>query len=82
MKINTSKIIVGIVGGHSNNTNKQALSLAEKTGECLAKLGVTIACGGEDGIMEVVCKGAKRFNGTTIGITKGNKKDEANTILL
>ncbi|PJA94663.1 hypothetical protein CO131_00045 [Candidatus Kaiserbacteria bacterium CG_4_9_14_3_um_filter_50_16] len=78
MEINSHKPIVGIIGGHSHNTNQQALSLAEKTGEQLAKLGITIACGGEDGIMEAICKGAKHCNGTTIAITKSNKKGDAN----
>lgn len=60
METNFHKTIVGIIGGHAHNTNQQALSLAEKTGERLAKLGITIACGGEDGIMEAICRGAKQ----------------------
>ena len=78
MEKNFHKVIIGIIGGHSNNTNQQALTLAEKTGEQLAKLGITIACGGENGIMEAVCRGAKRYNGTTIAITKSNKKEDTN----
>ena len=78
MEPNYHKPMIGIIGGHSSNTNPQALSLAEKTGEQLAKLGITVVCGGEDGIMEAVCKGAKRHNGTTIAITKSNKKEDAN----
>lgn len=78
MEIDSHKTIVGVIGGHSHNTNQQALSLAEKTGEQLAKLGIAVACGGEDGIMEAVCKGAKCHNGTTIAITKSNKKGDAN----
>ena len=78
MEINHHKLIIGIIGGHSENTNPKALSLAEKTGGQLAKLGITIACGGENGIMEAVCKGAKYQNGTTIAITKSNKKEDAN----
>lgn len=78
METNSHKTVIGIIGGHSHNTNPQALSIAEKTGEKLAMLGITIACGGEDGIMEAVCKGAKRYNGTTIAITKSNKKEDAN----
>ncbi|KKU59360.1 MAG: hypothetical protein UX81_C0010G0023 [Parcubacteria group bacterium GW2011_GWA2_47_12] len=73
-----SKPIVGIIGGHLNNTNQDAINLAEKTGESLADFGFTIACGGEDGIMESVCMGAKKRGGTTIAITKSNKKGFAN----
>ena len=78
METNSHKPIVGIIGGHAHNTNPQAPLLAEKTGEQLAKLGIAIACGGEDGIMEAICKGAKYYNGTTIAITKSNKKGDAN----
>lgn len=76
--IRNSKLIIGIIGGHLENTNIKALLLAEKTGEQLAKRGITVACGGENGIMESVCKGAKRCNGTTIAITKSNKKEDTN----
>lgn len=52
--------------------------IAEKTGEKLAQLGIAIACGGEDGIMESICMGAKKHGGTTIAITKSNQKGFAN----
>ena len=76
-----SKPIVGIIGGHAHNTNAQALIIAEKAGEKLAQLGVAIACGGEDGIMKNVCMGAKQHGGTTIAITKSNKKGFANKFI-
>ncbi|MFH1946556.1 MAG: hypothetical protein ABIJ23_00135, partial [Candidatus Magasanikbacteria bacterium] len=78
MKKQKYKMIIGIIGGHFHNTNKQALSIAEKTGEILAKRNLAVACGGEDGIMEAVCKGCKKAGGTTIAIMKGNKKSLAN----
>jgi uncharacterized protein (TIGR00725 family) len=79
--IHKSKPIIGIIGGHAHNTNAQALKIAEKTGEKLAQLGVAIACGGEDGIMKSVCRGAKQYNGVTIAITKSNKKGFANKFI-
>lgn len=78
MSIYFGKPIVGIIGGHAHNTNSKALILAEKTGQKLANLGLTVACGGEDGIMEYVCKGAKEQGGITMAITKSNKKEDAN----
>lgn len=78
MKEQRHKIIIGIIGGHSYNTTKQALFIAEKAGEFLARRDLTVACGGEDGIMEAVCKGCKKAGGTTIGIIKSNKKSLAN----
>ncbi len=76
-----SKPIIGVIGGHAHNTNTQAIKIAEKTGEKLAQLGVAVACGGEDGIMEGVCIGAKKYGGTTIAITKSNKKGFANKFI-
>lgn len=76
-----SRPIIGIIGGHSHNTNTRALALAEKTGQELAKRGFTIATGGEDGIMEAVCRGAKKCGGITIAITKSNLKGFANDFI-
>lgn len=73
-----SRPMIGIIGGHLNNTNHDALTLAEKVGEHLAKLGFAIVCGGEDGIMEAVCKGAKKHDGVTVAITKSNDKNFRN----
>ncbi len=73
-----SRMIVGIIGGHLKNTTPEAVKLAELAGKHLAEKGITIASCGEDGIMESACKGAKNANGTTIAITKGNKKTEVN----
>lgn len=80
LKLNTphgTKMIIGIIGGHSQNTNNDAMILAEKAGVILAKHGITIASCGEEGIMEAACRGSKSLGGTTIAITKGNKKSDA-----
>lgn len=72
------KKIIGIIGGHNHNTTVEAKLMSEKIGIVLAKHGYTVATGGEDGIMESVCKGVKSVNGTTIAIIKGNNKQMAN----
>ncbi len=72
------KKIISVIGGHNHNTTKEAKSISEKIGVILAENGYTIATGGEDGIMESVCKGAKSVDGTTIAIIKGNDKQMAN----
>jgi len=72
------KKVIGVIGGHNHNTTKKARSISEKIGVILAENGYTIATGGEDGIMESVCKGAKSVDGTTIAIIKGNDKQMAN----
>jgi hypothetical protein len=75
------KTVVGVIGGHNANTTEAALLSAEYSGRILAQRGITIACGGEDGIMEAVCKGAKSVGGTTIGILKGKNKRDANAFV-
>jgi uncharacterized protein (TIGR00725 family) len=72
------KNIVGIIGGHSHNTNPQALEMATAVGAELGKRGFAIVCGGYDGVMEAACRGCKQAGGTTIGILKGNSRTGVN----
>lgn len=72
------KTIIGVIGGHTKNTNTKALQLAEAVGFEIGKRGMAVVCGGFDGIMEAACKGCKRAGGTTIGIMKGNEASSAN----
>jgi len=51
---------------------------AEELGTLLAGLGYTIVCGGKGGIMEAVCRGARKKGGETIGILPGIDPGEAN----
>ena len=48
--------------------SKYALEIAYKVGKLVAKKGGVIICGGHGGVMEAVCKGAKKENGITVGI--------------
>ncbi|WP_448515908.1 TIGR00725 family protein [Pseudothermotoga sp.] len=48
-------------------------------GEALAKKGHTIVCGGRDGVMELISQGARRANGTVIGVLP--QGEEGNTYL-
>ncbi len=72
------KKIIGVIGGHSYNTNSQAVFFAEQIGKEIARRGLALVCGGFDGIMEAACKGCKQFGGTTIGIIKGNDLSAVN----
>ncbi len=65
------RILIGIIGGHSCNTTPEALLLAESVGGEIARRGMGVVCGGEDGIMEAACRGCKQCGGVTIGILKG-----------
>lgn len=69
-------MIISVIGD-GNPTEKISL-LAEEVGTLLAKKGILIVCGGLGGVMESVCRGAKKHGGTTIGIIPGIKASEAN----
>lgn len=62
-------MIIAVIG--ESTTSPENAILAEKVGSLLAMANVTIVCGGQGGVMESVCKGAKKNGGTTIGILPG-----------
>lgn len=69
-------ILISVVGG--SKPNKEEYKLAEEVGECIAKAGAVLVCGGLKGCMEAACKGAKKAGGTTIGILPGSRREDAN----
>ena len=70
------KAIISIIGASeiSSEVELKAIEL----GRLLAENGYAISCGGLTGVMEAVCKGAKKEGGLTIGITPFEKKGMAN----
>ena len=62
-------MIIAVIG--ESTTSPENAILAEKVGSLLAMANVTIVCGGQGGVMESVCKGAKKNGGTTVGILPG-----------
>lgn len=73
-------IFVSGSSGGDENLTEFALKAAEEVGYYIAKKGGILICGGRDGIMESVAKGAKRGEGLTIGILPGFK-EEANEFI-
>jgi len=72
----TWKESVSVIGGSSCSDDvRQA---AEEVGYLLAQAGKTVICGGLGGVMEAVCKGARRGGGLTIGVLPGSRLDDAN----
>ena len=51
---------------------------AREVGRLLAQNGVTLICGGRDGVMAAACQGAKEAGGMTIGILPGTSAADAN----
>lgn len=72
----TQKITVSVVG--ARDTSGEVARLAHDIGVLLAKMELIVVCGGLDGVMKAVCKGAKKAGGTTIGILPGKAKKDAN----
>lgn len=69
---------VSIIGGDVGSCDDEDCRNAEEIGKRLAKLGVTIVCGGRGGVMKAVCKGAKSESGTTIGILPSTDRSQGN----
>src|SRR5947209_12476564 len=67
---------VAVVGGAQPAAHE--FEAAADVGERLARAGAVVVCGGRGGVMEAVCRGAKRGGGTTVGILPGERRDDAN----
>lgn len=68
--------LIGIIGG--GECSEEIARMSEEVGEELARRGAVLICGGHGGVMEAVCRGAKREGGLTIGILLGTDPGEAN----
>jgi hypothetical protein len=69
-------MLIGIIGGR--NCDAKIEKIAERLGAELAKKGHIIVCGGMGGVMEAVCRGAKKSGGITVGILPGKSKEDGN----
>jgi len=72
----SQKITISVVGGHETSPNVEKLS--HDIGVIIAKMGCVLVCGGLDGVMTAVSKGAKEAGGLTIGLLPGKDKTDAN----
>ena len=69
-------VIVGVIG--ASRADEELTRLAEAVGEEIASRGAAVVCGGMTGVMEAVCRGARRKGGLTIGIIPSDDKEDAN----
>jgi hypothetical protein len=67
---------VSVIGGSS--VDESTAATAERLGRRLANRGHAVVCGGKEGVMEAVCRGAVGSGGDTIGILPSEDPDEAN----
>lgn len=70
---------VAVIGG--GRVDDDTAAVATELGELLAERGHVVVCGGYGGVMEAACRGAKRRDGTTVGILKGTDHREGNPYL-
>ena len=68
--------VIAVIG--AGECDVRIYNLAESAGTALADKKYSIICGGLGGVMEGVCKGAKKSGGLTIGILPGDNPAEAN----
>jgi uncharacterized protein (TIGR00725 family) len=68
--------IIGVIG--SSKAEPDVLAMAEEVGIEIARNGAAVVCGGMTGVMEAVCKGARKEGGLTIGIIPSDDKMDAN----
>lgn len=68
--------MISVIG--SSAASKQDLDIAESLGEIIARRGAAVVCGGLGGVMEAVCRGAKRAGGITVGIIPTDRHEDAN----
>lgn len=67
---------ISVIG--SSEADEATLKLAEGVGQEIARRDVVLVCGGLGGVMEAACRGAKKRNGTTIGLLPSDNKKDAN----
>jgi uncharacterized protein (TIGR00725 family) len=70
------KTIIAVIG--AAKCSSQESVWAEEVGEELAKRGAAVICGGLTGVMESVCRGARKAGGLTIGVLPGDIAESAN----
>ncbi len=66
--------------GDDSDLGSYALEVARTVGQCIAKKGGVLVCGGRGGVMEAACKGVREENGITVGILP-QTKEEANEFI-
>lgn len=69
---------IAVIGSSRCAEDSEPWALAEKVGLLLAEAGVTVVCGGRDGVMEAAARGAASAGGDVIGVLPWVSADDAN----
>nr|WP_319395691.1 TIGR00725 family protein [uncultured Desulfobacter sp.] len=70
------RVPVGILGGRK--ASEEQLADALELGGLIARMGLTLICGGRQGVMEAACKGASGAGGICVGLLPDDSPDFAN----
>lgn len=70
------RVPIGVIG--PRNASGPQVAAAAAVGRGLAQIGFIVICGGRQGIMAAVCKGAAEVGGTTIGLLPDVEPSMAN----
>ncbi len=73
---NRCRVPVGVIGGREARPDQ--LAAAESMGRVLAEAGMTVVCGGRQGIMEATCRGVAGAGGISVGILPDGSPESAN----
>lgn len=73
------RLSISVVGG--SRCDETVAGTAAEVGRLLAEAGAVVVCGGYDGVMEAVCRGATSAGGLTVGLLRGYDHDEGNPYL-
>ncbi|MFT3864603.1 MAG: LOG family protein [Solirubrobacterales bacterium] len=69
---------VAVIGAGGAGEDSEAWRLAEEVGRRLAEAGVIVVCGGGNGVMGAVSRGAAGAGGEVIGVLPGSELDGGN----
>jgi uncharacterized protein (TIGR00725 family) len=69
---------VAVIGASGAAPDSDPAQLAEEVGRRLAEAGMTVVCGGGQGVMAAAARGAAGAGGEVIGIVPGLDVGEAN----
>lgn len=73
------RVPVGVIGAREARADQ--LAAAEQLGQRLAERGLTVLCGGRQGIMEAVCRGVAASGGISVGILPDGDAAAANAFV-
>lgn len=70
------RVPIGVIGPRAPRPGQA--EIAERLGAGIAGLGLTLLCGGRQGVMEAVCKGVARAGGVSVGLLPEEHWESAN----